>query len=148
MTTITIIDGRDTQELISRVTAMLADGPVQVRLSGKKARSLSQNATFHMWMAEMSRWLTSHGREFATPEWCKDAMKHTFLGYEDVFDTDVVTGISTRRQALRHTSKLDTGEMKLFMDLVYAWALDKGLPLTIPEGCQYDELNKRENGIE
>ena len=147
MTTITIIDGRDTQELIARVTAMLADGPVQVKLPGKKARSLSQNATFHMWMAEMSRWLTSHGREFATPEWCKDAMKHTFLGYEDVFDTDVVTGISTRRQALRHTSKLDTGEMKLFMDLVYAWALDKGLPLTIPEGCQYDELNKQENGL-
>ena len=52
------------------------------------------------------------------------------------------------QQALRHTSKLDTGEMKLFMDLVYAWALDKGHPLTIPEGCQYDELNKRENGIE
>ena len=147
MTTITIIDGRDTQELIARVTAMLADGPVQVKLSGQKARSLSQNATFHMWMAEISRWLISNGREFATPEWCKDAMKHTFLGYEDVFDTDVVTGISTRRQALRHTSKLDTGEMKLFMDLVYAWALDKGLPLTIPEGCQYDELNKQENGL-
>ena len=55
---------------------------------------------------------------------------------------------STRRQVLRHTSKLDTGEMKLFMDWVYAWALDKGLPLTIQDGCQYDELNKRENGIE
>ena len=55
---------------------------------------------------------------------------------------------STRRQVLRHTSKLDTGEMKLFMDWVYAWALDKGLPLTIPEGCQYDELSKRENVIE
>ena len=47
-----------------------------------------------------------------------------------------------------HNAAKDTGEMKLFMDLVYAWVLDKGLPLTIPEGCQYDELNKRENGIE
>ena len=148
MSAITIIDSRDIEQLSQQLAEMVKEGPVQVKLSGKKARSLSQNATFHMWMAEMSRWLTSHGREFATPEWCKDAMKHTFLGYEDVFDTDVVTGISTRRQALRHTSKLDTGEMKLFMDLVYAWALDKGLPLTIPEGCQYDELNKRENGIE
>ena len=147
MTTITIIDGRDTQELIAKVTAMLADGPVQVKLSGKKARSMSQNNLAHLWFGEISKWLTGHGRDFATPEWCKDAMKHTFLGYEDVFDTDVVTGISTRRQALRHTSKLDTGEMKLFMDLVYAWALDKGLPLTIPEGCQYDELNKQENGL-
>lgn len=148
MSAITIIDSRDIEQLSQQLAEMVKEGPVQVKLFGQKARSLSQNATFHMWMAEMSRWLTSHGREFATPEWCKDAMKHTFLGCEDVFDTDVVTGISTRRQALRHTSKLDTGEMKLFMDLVYAWALDKGLPLTIPEGCQYDELNKRENGIE
>ena len=147
MTTITIIDGRDTQELIARVTAMLADGPVQVKLSGKKARSLSQNATFHMWMAEMSRWLTSHGREFATPEWCKDAMKHTFLGYDDVFDMDVITGISTRRQELRHTSKLDVGEMKLFMDQVYHWCLEKELMLTIPEDCEYDRLRKEELGI-
>ena len=35
---------------------------------------------------------------------------------------------STRHQVLRHTSKLDTGEMKLFMDWVYAWALDNDLP--------------------
>lgn len=148
MSAITIIDSRDIEQLSQQLAEMVKEGPVQVKLSGRKARSLSQNNLAHLWFGEISRWLTGHGREFATPEWCKDAMKHTFLGYEDVFDTDVVTGISTRRQTLRHTSKLDTGEMKLFMDLVYAWALDKGLPLTIPEGCQYDELNKRENGIE
>lgn len=147
MSAITIIDSRDIEQLSQQLAEMVKEGPVQVKLSGRKARSLSQNNLAHLWFGEISRWLTGHGREFATPEWCKDAMKHTFLGYEDVFDTDVVTGISTRRQALRHTSKLDTGEMKLFMDLVYAWALDKGLPLTIPEGCQYDELNKQENGV-
>lgn len=147
MTTITIIDGRDTQELIARVTAMLADGPVQVRLSGKKARSMSQNNLAHLWFGEISRWLTGHGREFATPEWCKNAMKHTFLGYDDVFDTDVISGISTRRQELRHTSKLDVGEMKLFMDQVYHWCLEKELMLTIPDDCEYDILRKQENGI-
>lgn len=148
MTTITIIDGRDTSELIARVTAMLADGPVQVKLSGKKARSLSQNALSHMWYSEVSRWLIGKGKDFATPEWCKDALKNTFLGVEDVFHTDVVTGVSTRRQELRHTSKLDVGEMKLYLDLVYHWCLDRGLMLTIPEGCQYQELCKRENGID
>ena len=148
MSAITIIDSRDIEQLSQQLAEMVNEGPVQVKLSGRKARSLSQNALSHMWYSEVSRWLIGKGKDFATPEWCKDAMKHTFLGYADVFDTDVVTGISTRRQALRHTSKLGTGEMKLFMDLVYAWALDKGLPLTIPEGCQYDELNKRENGIE
>lgn len=147
MTTITIIDGRDTQELVAKVTAMLADGPVQVKLSGKKARSMSQNNLAHLWFGEISRWLTSHGREFATPEWCKNAMKHTFLGYEDVFDMDVITGISTRRQELRHTSKLDVGEMKLFMDQVYHWCLEKELMLTIPDDCEYDRLRKEELGI-
>lgn len=147
MTTITIIDGRDTQDLISKVTAMLADGPVQVKLSGKKARSMSQNNLAHLWFGEISRWLTGHGREFATPEWCKNAMKHTFLGYDDVFDTDVISGISTRRQELRHTARLDVGEMKLFMDQVYHWCLEKELMLTIPEGCEYDRLRKEELGI-
>ena len=147
MTTITIIDGRDTSELIARVTAMLADGPVQVKLSGKKARSMSQNNLAHLWFGEISKWLTGHGREFATPEWCKNAMKHTFLGYDDVFDTDVISGISTRRQELRHTSRLDVGEMKLFMDQVYHWCLEKELMLTIPEDCEYDRLRKEELGI-
>jgi hypothetical protein len=147
MTTITIIDGRDTSELIAKVTAMLADGPVQVKLSGKKARSMSQNNLAHLWFGEISKWLTGHGRDFATTEWCKNAMKHTFLGYDDAFDMDVITGISTRRQELRHTSKLDVGEMKLFMDQVYHWCLEKELMLTIPEDCEYDRLRKEELGI-
>lgn len=147
MTTITIIDGRDTKELIAKIAAMLLDGPVQVKLSGKKARSISANNLVHMWFGEISKWLVGGGRDFATPEWCKNAMKHTFLGYEDVFDTDVISGISTRRQELRHTSKLEVGEMKLFMDLVYQWCLEKGLMLTIPEDCEYDRLRKEELGI-
>lgn len=148
MNAITIIDGRDIEQLSQQLAEMVKDGPVQVKLSGKKARSLSQNALSHMWYSEVSRWLIGKGKDFATPEWCKDALKNTFLGVEDVFHTDVVTGVSTRRQELLHTSKLDVGEMKLYLDLVYHWCLDRGLMLTIPEGCQYQELCKRENGID
>ena len=147
-TTITVIDGRDVDVLVGKVRSMLDDGPVQVKLSGKKARSLSQNSMFHMWCGEISGWLISSGREFATPDWCKRAMKHTFLGYEDVLDTDVISGISTRRSELRHTSKLDVGDMKLFMDQVYHWCLEKELLLTIPEDCEYDRLRKMENGLD
>lgn len=148
MSAITIIDSRDIEQLSQQLAEMVKEGPVQVKLSGKKARSLSQNALSHMWYSEVSRWLIGKGKDFATPEWCKDALKNTFLGVEDVFHTDVVTGVSTRRQELRHTSKLDVGEMKLYLDLVYHWCLDRGLMLTIPEGCQYQELCKRENGID
>lgn len=148
MSAITIIDSRDIEQLSQQLAEMVKEGPVQVKLSGRKARSLSQNALSHMWYSEVSRWLIGKGKDFATPEWCKDALKNTFLGVEDVFHTDVVTGVSTRRQELRHTSKLDVGEMKLYLDLVYHWCLDRGLMLTIPEGCQYQELCKRENGID
>lgn len=148
MSAITIIDSRDIEQLSQQLAEMVKEGPVQVKLSGRKARSLSQNALSHMWYSEVSRWLIGKGKDFATPEWCKDALKNTFLGVEDVFHTDVVTGVSTRRQELRHTSKLDVGEMKLYLDLVYHWCLDRGLMLTIPEGCQYQELCKQENGID
>jgi hypothetical protein len=147
MKSMTVIDSRDVQQLTDEIQRLLVDGPVSVKLSGKKARSLSQNALSHAWYGEISRWLVKSGRDFATPEWAKDAMKYTFLGVEDVFDTDVITGISTRRQELRHTSRLDVGEMKLYMDLVYMWCLEKGLLLTIPVDSEYDKLNKVENGL-
>lgn len=147
MSSITIIDSRDIKGLIDQVTAMLADGPVQVKLSGKKARSLSQNNLSWMWYREISDWLKSKGKDFASDQWVHDAMCHTYLGHEDVMDMDVTTGISTRRSALRGTSKLDVGEFKLYMDMVYHWALNYGLLLTIPEECEYYRLRKEELGL-
>lgn len=143
-----IIDTRDLDDLNARIRTMLELGPVSVQLKSHTRRSIPQNATAHMWFGELSRWLISKGKDFATPEWVKAAMKSTFLGYAEVVDTDVITGKKTSRQELRHTSSLDTGEMKLFMDMVYHWALDRGMMLTIPDGCEYQKLIKQENGYE
>ena len=148
MTTNLIIDSRDLEDLNACIRTMLELGPVSVQLKSHTKRSVPQNATAHMWFGELSRWLISKGKGFATPEWVKAAMKSTFLGYVEVVDTDVITGKKTSRQELRHTSSLDTGEMKLFMDMVYHWALDRGMMLTIPDGCEYQKLIKQENGYE
>lgn len=148
MATNLIIDTRDIDDLNACIKTMLELGPVSVQLKSHTRRSITQNATAHMWFGELSRWLISKGKDFATPEWVKAAMKSTFLGYVEVIDTDVVTGKKTSRQELRHTSSLDTGEMKLFMDMVYHWALDRGMMLTIPDGCEYQKLTKQENGYE
>lgn len=147
MSAITIIDGRDIEQLSQQLAEMVKEGPVQVKLSGKKARSLSQNSLSWLWYNEISRWLISKGKDFATAQWVHDAMCHTFLGHEDVMDTDVITGVSTRRSALRGTSGLDVGEFKLYLDMVYHWALNYGLLLTIPEECEYDRLRKEELGL-
>ena len=143
-----IIDTRDLEDLNACIRTMLELGPVSVQLKSHTKRSLSQNALAHKWFGELSAWLISKGKDFATPEWTKSAMKSTFLGYVEVVDTDVITGKKTSRQELRHTSSLDTGEMKLFMDMVYHWALDRGMMLTIPDGCEYQKLTKQENGYE
>ena len=143
-----IIDSRDLEDFNACIKTMLDLGPVSVQLKSHTKRSLSQNALAHKWFGELSAWLISKGKDFATPEWVKAAMKSTFLGYVEVVDTDVITGKKTSRQELRHTSSLDTGEMKLFMDMVYHWALDRGMMLTIPEGCEYHKLTKQENGYE
>lgn len=148
MATNLIIDVRDLEDLNACIKTMLDLGPVSVQLKSSTKRSLSQNALAHAWFGELSRWLISKGKDFATPEWTKSAMKSTFLGYVEVVDTDVITGKKTTRQELRHTSSLDTGEMKLFMDMVYHWALDRGMMLTIPDGCEYQKLIKQENGYE
>ena len=118
MATNLIIDARDLDDLNACIRTMLKLGPVSVQLKSHTKRSLSQNALAHKWFGELSAWLVSKGKDFATPEWVKAAMKSTFLGYVEVVDTDVITGKKTSRQELRHTSSLDTGEMKLFMDMV------------------------------
>lgn len=150
MTTMTIVDGRDIPELAATVAAMLKDGPVRVKLSGQKARSLSQNALSWVWYGDISRWLLSKGDQYsyATPQWCHDAMCHTFLGYEEVVMVDVVTRERTTTSRLKGTSGMDVGQFKLYLDLVYNWALSKGLLLTIPENSEYMSLCKMEDGID
>lgn len=148
MATNLIIDTRDLEDLNACIRTMLELGPVSVQLKSHTKRSLSQNALAHKWFGELSAWLVSKGKDFATPEWVKSAMKSTFLGYVEVVDTDVITGKKTTRSELRHTSSLDTGEMKLFMDMVYHWALDRGMMLTIPDNSEYRQLCNLENGID
>ncbi|ELN9403278.1 YbcN family protein [Enterobacter hormaechei] len=110
----------------------------------REKRSLSQNALSHMWYTEISNYLIARGKTFATPEWVKDAMKHTYLGYESKDRVDVVSGEVTTVQSLRHTSELETGEMYIFLCKVEAWAMNIGCHLTIPQSCEYQQLRDKQ----
>ncbi|EDW2054886.1 hypothetical protein S518_002690 [Salmonella enterica subsp. enterica] len=111
----------------------------------REKRSLSQNSLSHMWYAEISEYLIRRGKSFATPEWVKDALKHTYLGYETKERVDVVSGEITTVQSLRHTSDLDTGDMYIFLCKVEAWAMDIGCHLTIPSDSQYQKLKEAQD---
>ena len=111
----------------------------------REKRSLSQNALSHMWYTEISDYLIARGKTFATPEWVKDAMKHTYLGYESKDRVDVVSGEVTTVQSLRHTADLETGEMYIFLCKVEAWAMNIGCHLTIPSDSQYQKLREAQD---
>lgn len=130
-----------------RIEALLAGGE-SYRLTLKpwrETRTLSQNAVFHMWIGEISAYLIRRGKPFASPEWVKQAMKHTYLGYEKREMTDVVTGHKTEIHALRSTSKLDTGKMFRFMEQVEGWAAMIGCLVTIPNDSEFHQLRKKQD---
>jgi NinB protein. len=107
-------------------------------------RSLSQNATFHMWCGELSDYLTKRGRTQATPEFCKDLLKYTFLGFETKTFTDAITGEQQDVQQLRHTRDLKSADMFDFMTRVQAWAIDIGCFLTVPENCEFERNHHKQ----
>ena len=97
-----------------------------------------------MWYAEISEYLINSGRTDATPEWVKRNLKKTYLGCEEVTYTDFITGEKTKTWEPRHTSDLDTGEMHIFLTKVEAWCAQFGLALTIPHGCEYQQLQQKQ----
>ncbi|HEK0391930.1 TPA: YbcN family protein [Proteus mirabilis] len=109
----------------------------------KNKRSLSQNATFHMWCSEISKYLCKNSANY-TPETVKEMLKHSFLGYEVVDMVDVTTQLTERVRTLRKTSKLDTGEMFHFMEQVERWAVGIGCFVTIPNNSEYMKLKEQQ----
>ncbi|MCD9775848.1 YbcN family protein [Klebsiella variicola subsp. variicola] len=111
----------------------------------RETRSLSQNSLSHAWYEQISKYLVSRGKAFASPEWVKDAMKHTYLGYEQREMTDVITGEKTTVSSLRHTSDLDTGDMFDYMSKVQAWAAEIGCLVSVPADSEYQQLRERQD---
>lgn len=112
----------------------------------REKRSISQNNLVHKWFGHISDYLILKGREGCSEGWVKDAMKHTFLGYEMKTKVNVLTGEKTTVSELKHTSELDVGDMTHFMNKVYKWAMDIGCLLPIPEDSEYAQLMRRQEG--
>jgi len=119
--------------------------PYRVKISEwHDKRSLPQNSPQHIWYAELSVYIIKRGKSFASPEWVKDALKHTYLGYEEREMVDVVTGEKTVMLSLRHTADLDTGEMHFYLNQVEEWVLNIGCRLTVPADSQYNQLKNKQ----
>ena len=133
--------------LITELTKLLQSTNKTYRVSVKEwreSRSLNQNALFHKWVGELSKYLIAGGRADSSPKFCKELLKHTFLGYEQVERVNAKTGERVAISSLKHTSDCDTGEMTHFMNKCYEWCVSIGLLLTIPEDSEYAKLMERQ----
>lgn len=114
-----------------------AGKPLKVVIKQAGKRSLSQNAFSHAIYQDVSKYLIQRGREDCTPEWVKQMLKNTFLGWEEIEIVNVVTGERVIRQELRHTSKLSKGEMMNYITQLLDWAESIGCQIKIPVNSDY-----------
>ena len=101
-------------------------------------RSLSQNALFHVWCADLSKAFIEK-IPTATKENMKLMLKQRFLG-----TYDVKVGKTVIEGQVKSSSKLAKGEMVYFMDNVYHWARDNGVLLKVPHDSEYARLQNQQ----
>ena len=102
-------------------------------------RTLSQNALLHLWFDTMAAHFSK--KVDTNAEQMKALMKYKFLGTEDV-----IVGNTVIEGQLRHTSKLDKGEMMHFMNQIHEWAADHGVNLPIPAESEYMKTMRSQRG--
>ena len=84
-------------------------------------------------------------KEVGTPEFVKDMLKHSFLGYKDTMRLDVSTNQPAKVRELIHTSNLSSGDMFHFMEQCEAYSVGIGCLLTIPEKSEYMQNKRAQN---
>ena len=134
-------------ELIALISGLSEKGeyPLTINWSSGVNRSLSQNAFSHVIYSEISRYLVSKGRADCSPDWIKRMLKNRFLGWQDETYTDIVTGEKVVKQVLRHTSKLDKGDMLNYLTEIINWAESIGCEIKIPVNSQYMKFMDEQN---
>lgn len=99
-------------------------------------RSLDQNALFHVWIRQMTKYFKTKMPELTEDE-MKDVCKLRFLGTETI-----KAGKITLENQLKQTSKLTKGEMYFFMEQIYQWCLELGLQLQTPFDSEFMKIRK------
>lgn len=104
----------------------------------REKRSLSQNNLMWKWNTEVAGQLTATGEGHFSDEWVHEWLKDMYCPAKPI----TIGGVTRR---VKSTRLLDIGEMHKYLTDIDQWAHQKGLRLTIPETCEYRELQRRQN---
>lgn len=102
-------------------------------------RTLSQNALYWVWIAQITDELNKrNGTDFTTEE-IHTRMKHDHLGYDDprsIGSTEIPAQLKT-------TTKLSKGEMFAYMERLDMFWAERGIYLVTPDDSVYAQLKEQ-----
>lgn len=104
----------------------------------RERRSLPQNSLLWKWNSEIAEQLTAVGSYRFSDEEVHEWLKDMYCPAKPVT-------ISEMTRYVKSTRRLDIREMHRYLTDVDQWAHQKGLRLTIPDSCEYRELQRRQN---
>tara|TARA_R110000823_G_scaffold203197_1_gene334029 strand:+ start:2207 stop:2671 length:465 start_codon:yes stop_codon:yes gene_type:complete len=112
-------------------------------------RSTKQNSLYWEWMTVFADYVTCtvdnipdiDKQEFSKED-MHDALRHSFLGYDDPKQI----GRITLKPQLKSTTKATKGEMFHYMEQINAYAVGLGCLLPLPEDNEYTKLRKEHEG--
>jgi hypothetical protein len=129
--------------LISEVTKLLQSTNKTYRVTVKEwreTRSLSQNALYWKWMAEIDK---------QSPLKCDSKIKGSDLWHEifkKYYCPSKSISNSEKSVSIKSTKALDVGEFTFYLNKIESWCIDRGIILTIPKDSEYYKLMEYQNG--
>ena len=114
----------------------------------RESRSLSQNALYWKWMAEIDK-QSPLVIEGTVEEEDGNLRYEVFKGaalWHEVFKkyycpVKIITNGENQLE-VKSTTLLDVGDMTFYLNKIEGWCMDRGIKLTIPDNCQYSQLIK------
>lgn len=100
-------------------------------------RSVSQNALLWKWNGEIAAQLLKAGKGTFTGEQLHEYLKEIYC------PAKAITVMGETRY-VKSTKLLETGEMTLYLDQLNTWARHRGIRLTIPARCEYQQLRTQQ----
>ncbi|WP_431296506.1 YbcN family protein [Rahnella sp. PAMC 25559] len=100
-------------------------------------RSVSQNALLWKWNGEIAGQLVKAEKGTFTGEQLHEYLKEIYC------PAKAITVMGETRY-VKSTKLLDTGEMTIYLDQLNTWARQRGIRLTIPDRCEYQQLRTQQ----
>ena len=105
-------------------------------------RTLSQNALYWVWIAQITDELNRRNKADFTTEEIHMRMKHDFLGY----DEPKTIGTSQIPAQLKSTAKLSKGDMFAYMERMDMFWAERGVLLVTPDDSVYAQIKAKNEG--